>query len=639
LTQQELKRMKIKWTIRNKMLVAFLGSSLAIYIISVGYYLVKYRINALENAKDITNTSSREHAYKTQSELNVEINISRALAQSFSGVSMNDHLLKDSLYKSILKRIAIKNPDFVSVWLNLELNSIEPNFNKPNGRLRITWYREKGELKYKEEVLDTEKENPTGLYYLIKKNPVETVTDPYSFSYSGNKSDEILETSVCVPLFTENNQFMGLAGVDLSLERFISTIEKIKPFEGSKAFLVSNNGTIIVCPDKSKIGKSITTLIDSTFLNSTMTSTIKEGENISFNYTDNKGVKSHVTLAGFTIGSSKTPWAVGIITPENIMLQEFYSTQLRMIIFGSFGILLMILLTVYLSDKLVKPLRKSIKLAEKISRGDLNQQIENEYDDETGDLIKSLNRMARKLSEMVSKISLSAQQLSQQGDLLLENSNEISHGSSDQAASTEEVSCQMEEMSANISASSENAKITEQITKTTVIHIQDVTESSNASALAMQRIAEKVTIIGDIAFQTNILALNAAVEAARAGEHGRGFAVVAAEVRKLAERSKVSAEEINTLTSESLQLSQGTKEKFETLLPEINRTLTLIAEISNAAQEQIVGIDQVNNAMQQLNTATQHNSLASDRTAESAREMSRLANELTEIIALFKLKE
>jgi len=125
------------------MLVAFLGSSLAIYIISVGYYLVKYRINALENAKDITNTSSREHAYKTQSELNVEINISRALAQSFSGVSMNDHLLKDSLYKSILKRIAIKNPDFVSVWLNLELNSIEPNFNKPNGRLRITWYRER----------------------------------------------------------------------------------------------------------------------------------------------------------------------------------------------------------------------------------------------------------------------------------------------------------------------------------------------------------------------------------------------------------------------------------------------------------------------------------------------------------------
>lgn len=321
------------------------------------------------------------------------------------------------------------------------------------------------------------------------------------------------------------------------------------------------------------------------------------------------------------------------------MLQEFYSTQLRMIIFGSFGIILMIVLTVYLSDKLVKPLHKSIKLAEKISRGDLNQEIENVYNDETGDLIKSLNRMARKLSEMVGKISISAQQLSEQGELLLVNSNDISHGSSDQAASTEEVSCQMEEMSANISSSSENARITENITKTTANHIKEVNESSQASAQAMQRIAEKVTIIGDIAFQTNILALNAAVEAARAGEHGRGFAVVAAEVRKLAERSKIAAEEINGLTSESLELTQNTKEKFETLLPEINKTIGLIAEIASASHEQILGVEQVNKAMQQLNDATQQNSLASDRTAESAREMNRLANELTDIIAQFKLKD
>ena len=631
--------MKIKWTIRTKMLVAFLGSSLAIYIISIGYYLIKYRINALNDSKEIANTYSRENAFKTQSVLNVEMNIARAMAQSFSSITESNKLIKDTLYKSILKRIAINNPEFVSVWLNFELSKINQNYTRPHGRLRITWYREKGELKYKEETLDTEKDSPTGLYYGIKRNPQETVTDPYAFSYTGDKANEILETSVCVPLYTDGKQFMGLAGVDLSLERFISTIEKIKPFEGSKAFLVSNNGTIIVCPDKEKIGKPITTFIDSTSLSTSMVSKIKAGENISFNYKDNNGVKNHVTLAGFIIGNSSTPWAVGIITPEKEMLKSFNDTQLRMILFGSIGVILLILITVFQSDRLVKPLRKSIRLAEKISNGNLNQHIENEYYDETGDLIKSLNRMTRKLSEMVSKISNSAQQLSEQSELLLENSSEISQGSSDQAASTEEVSSQMEEMSANISASNENAHITEQITKSTVNHIKEVNESSQASAHAMQRIAEKVGIIGDIAFQTNILALNAAVEAARAGEHGKGFAVVAAEVRKLAERSKIAAEEINKLTADSLQLTQNTKDKFESLLPEINKTLTLINEIATSSHEQILGVDQVNHAMQNLNTATQHNSMAADRTAESAREMNRLANELTETIALFTLKE
>ncbi|MDP4227067.1 MAG: methyl-accepting chemotaxis protein [Bacteroidota bacterium] len=631
--------MNTNWTIRAKMLVAFLGSSLIIYLVSFGYYLVKYRNNALKNAQEIANTCSRENAYKTQSILNVEINISRALAQSFSETGPGDAMMRDSIYKSVLRKIAVKNPNFMSVWLSLELNAIEPGYTKPNGRLRVTWFRDNGALKYQQEKMDTDNPNPTGVYYSIKKNPQETVTDPYLYAYDGKKEDEILETSVCVPLYTAGNRFMGLMGIDLSFERFIPTIQSIKPFEESHAFLVSNNGTLIVCPDKSKIGKSISTLIDSTDLNSSMISRLKAGENISFNYRDQNGVKNNVSLAGFVIGQSNTPWAVGIITPEKVMLKSFYATQLQMIIIGLIGIVILIFLTVYLADKLVQPLMKSIKLAQDISSGDLDQHIENIYTDETGDLIKSLNRMARKLSEMIRKIAESADQLSAHGERLLGNSDDIARSSAEQAASTEEVCSQLEEMSANISTSNENARTTRQITQATAGHIVEVNKSSQASASAMERIAEKVKIIDDIAFQTNILALNAAVEAARAGEHGKGFAVVAAEVRKLAKRSKVAAEEINSLTKESLHLSEGTKDKFESLLPELNRTLDLINEIANALNEQMIGVEQVNKTMQQLNTSTQNNSLASEHTAESAREMNRLSTELTEIISLIKFKE
>jgi methyl-accepting chemotaxis protein len=153
----------------------------------------------------------------------------------------------------------------------------------------------------------------------------------------------------------------------------------------------------------------------------------------------------------------------------------------------------------------------------------------------------------------------------------------------------------------------------------------------------MHEIADKVSIIGEIARQTNILALNAAVEAARAGEHGKGFAVVAAEVRKLAERSQISAVEIDTLTKNSVRATEEAGQLLSGIAPEIGKTARLVQEIAAASIEQNSGANQVNNAIQQLNQVTQQNAAASEEMATSSEELASQAQQLLEMISFFKL--
>ena len=213
----------------------------------------------------------------------------------------------------------------------------------------------------------------------------------------------------------------------------------------------------------------------------------------------------------------------------------------------------------------------------------------------------------------------------------------MSQGANEQAASVEEVSSTMEQMTANIQQNNQNAKQSQKISISAQEGITDVNERSQKAVAATKKISEKIDIINDIAFQTNILALNAAVEAARAGEQGRGFAVVAAEVRKLAENSKRAAEEIVGLSKNGLTLTQESGEKLAEMLPEIEKTTSLVQEIAAASSEQANGAEQVNNAMQQLNSVSQQNAAASEELAGNAEEMSSQTDQLKDIIQFFKV--
>ena len=322
-----------------------------------------------------------------------------------------------------------------------------------------------------------------------------------------------------------------------------------------------------------------------------------------------------------------------------MMSEETSSTRSGVLIFSFIAVITAVILSLVITRGIIKPVLKGVKFTKLIASGDLTAQVEIDQKDEIGELAVALQSMATKLKEIVNDIISGANNIASASVEMSSTSQQLSQGSSEQASSAEEVSSSMEEMASNIQQNNDNAQQTEKISVKAAGSVEKVGTASTESLKSIREIAEKITIIGDISFQTNILALNAAVEAARAGEHGKGFAVVAAEVRKLAERSKIAAEEIDVLSKSSVNLTEEAGKLMEELVPEIQKTANLVQEISSASMEQSSGADQVNNAIQQLSQVTQQNAAASEEMATSSEELASQAEQLKETIRFFKISD
>ncbi|HEX2920465.1 MAG TPA: methyl-accepting chemotaxis protein [Bacteroidales bacterium] len=284
---------------------------------------------------------------------------------------------------------------------------------------------------------------------------------------------------------------------------------------------------------------------------------------------------------------------------------------------------------------LIRANREIIEKAKLVASGDLTVDLKKRS--ENDELMQSLTEMVKSTGNIISEFKTASDNISASSQQMSTTSQEMSQGASEQASSAEEVSSSMEEMSANIQQNTENAQQTEKIALNAAEGISRINEAAALTLKHMTDIADKVSIIGEIARQTNILALNAAVEAARAGEHGKGFAVVAAEVRKLAERSQLSAVEIESLTKNSVIATEEATRLLSALAPEIEKTAKLVQEIAAASTEQNSGAEQVNNAIQQLNQVTQQNAAASEEMATSSEELASQAQQLLDMISYFKV--
>jgi methyl-accepting chemotaxis protein len=343
------------------------------------------------------------------------------------------------------------------------------------------------------------------------------------------------------------------------------------------------------------------------------------------------------------------------------------------IIAAIFGLVISVMLTLGIT----RPLATAVAAADRVALGDVDVQFTTDRRDEVGTVLTAMQRMiastkakvdaavriaggdltiavmpasdrdalgtalqgmVAKLSQVIGEVRAGANALSSAATQVSSTSQSLSQGTSEQAASVEETTSSLEQMTASISKNADNSR---QLEQSAVKAARDGEESGKAvvdTVGAMKAIAEKISIIEEIAYQTNLLALNAAIEAARAGEHGKGFAVVATEVRKLAERSQTAAKEIGGLAVSSVKVAERSGQLLTELVPAIRKSAETVQEVAAATAEQSAGVSQINRALTGVDQVTQRNASAAEELASTAEEMASQAESLEQLMSFFHVQ-
>lgn len=325
--------------------------------------------------------------------------------------------------------------------------------------------------------------------------------------------------------------------------------------------------------------------------------------------------------------------------PQDEMFASLYALRNGIVIAVIVIIVCIYIVITYIANTITNRLDKAVDHAKLISEGDLTSTIPIDSSDELAELGNALNQMSNVLRDTVTGINSSIATVNGTSVELTKISKTIAEGANNQASSLEEISSSMEEMTGTVEQNTFNAKKTANISDESAKNIQSSSDVLHESVTYLNEIVDKITLINDISFQTNILALNAAVEAARAGEHGRGFSVVASEVRNLAERSRIAAEEIGKVSVKGKDVAHEAGTKLEEHLPIVHQTADLVREITASSIEQSAGIEQINSAIQGLNSITQQNAYEANNIASNIEKLSENSNTLTRLINFFKIEK
>jgi len=358
----------------------------------LSYVTIKSEQLALNNARELAQSYANGYAKNIQDRLNIDMGMARALSHSLHGFTNLPVEQRMSIDSNMMYNIASQNEEFLAVWTIWERKTFDTTWTLPYGRGRFTIFREKGQLKYREELLDLEGDKVDGAYYKMKVSKEETILNPYSFTYSGNEEDAILETSLCVPIL-QNDQFIGLAGMDISLESYQRVVNQVEPIEGSQLYLLANDNSFVTHPDDNMLGEhfneSFPALVD-TF---SIEKHVSDGEPLSFEYENGKTY--FYSFAPIYVGKSTTPWSLMLKAPLDTIMEEARRGVFISLIVGLIGLALMTVIVWIISRSVTRPIKSTTRVLQKLAKGNLEDitTLEVTSKDELQDMSDSLNTL------------------------------------------------------------------------------------------------------------------------------------------------------------------------------------------------------------------------------------------------------
>lgn len=564
-------------------------------------------------------------------EMDEALVLARSMAQSFLGIKNSISTPSREMANAIVKRYADDNGIIASSWVAFEANKydgMDANFIGATGANEegryVPWYRSGKAISY-----------ATGLDGAWYQKPLQSgqahMTDPTEYDFSGTKVSLV---SAGVPIIVGGTS-IGVAGVDMDMELVDKLVGGIKPYGTGYGYLISNTGMLVAHPNPDWVGKNIR---DVFYKSSTrlILDSIESGERGIASYEKDDETYSMIA-APFPVGDDGINWVLCVALPMSKVMAASNKTIMLSIGMSIASLLIILIIIFFLARSIVTPIRQGVAFTQQIASGELDASLHVDQRDEIGQLATDLTGMGGTLRSVVSDVRQSVERVAAGSQQLSSTAGTLSQGATEQAANVEEVSASMEEMASNIGQNAENAAETEQIARRSAEDAEKGGVAVAETVKAMREIADKISIIEDIARQTNLLALNAAIEAARAGEHGKGFAVVAAEVRKLAERSGLAAAEISELSANSVSVAESAGDMLTKMVPDIQRTAELIQDIASASHEQNQGADQVNNAVNQLDQVIQQIASAAEEMASTSEELAGQSTQLQTAIAFFKV--
>lgn len=625
-------RNAISASLTAKILVQVFLPIVIIYLLLISYQSYSSYQDKRKSAEEIADFQASTLASQVQLQLYGDMQQCQALASQMEAFANMNKKQKIELSNNMAEIFKKQSPHYMSVWYCWQLFTMDDSWKEEYGRYRSTIA---GPLAggNRVDILDKEGEKEGGMYATIHKEGKPSVTNPYFENYEGALDKPILEASVCVPLKSESGRFLGLFGIDISLDSYQEMIMSVVSSQDTQFSLIAPDGTIVASSNENLKGASMN---DIDAANAEHIQSVASGKAVSCSVMEGDK-ENYLSMIPVKVSPEGDYWALTAWVSYDKILAEAKDDFLRFLGIGGAGLLLIALFFQHLMRKIINPVTTITEYINAMAEGDFTTEVDlsKVSKDEVGQMLRSIAKMNENMKNTIETIQKTVDMVSTTSAKIESGLGSISEQTMHQASSMEELTTSIQEISA---ASTENYHYTEnalRITEKTKDSMNEGAGKVTDASEQIQAISEYLGQIRDIANQTTILSLNASIEAARAGAAGKGFTVVAGEVNTLADQCRTISEQIDALTQKSNEIALDAAHSINSLQPEMAETLSLVKKVSENTYTQSGAVNQISSAITSLNQGTQHTAGEADNMMDFVVKLKAQANRLSDVVNTF----